>query len=128
MEQVLIHSFYCYNRDCSWSRKLIQRASKTQFMDFPSIDLIKLRERVVVIKCSDFSVSALKSGHRPSEINALPVISCDKKTFNIPDDIYNPAFQIGVTSYHYPLEYSNKFSGTCNLTIIHVRVGHCMHV
>ncbi len=121
MWQVLIHSFYYYNHDYSWSRKLIQRASKTQFMDFPSIDLIKLRERVVVIKCSDFSVSALKSGHKPSASNTLPVISSDKKTFNIPDDIYNPAFQIGLTSYHYPLEYSNKFSGTCSLAIIHAQ-------
>ena len=77
-------------------------------MDFPSIDLIKLRERGVVIRCSDFSVSALKSD-RSDE--ALPVISCDKKTFNIPDDIYNPAFQIGLTFYHYPLEFSEKFSG-----------------
>lgn len=93
--------------NASWSKELIQQASKTQFMDFPSIGLIKLRERGVVIRCSDFSVSALKSG---DSSETLPVITCDKKTFNIPDDEYNPAFQVGLTFYHYPLEYSEKFS------------------
>lgn len=81
-------------------------------MDFPSVDLIKLRERGVIIKCSDFSISALKSDHKSSGTSALPILTCDKKTFNIPDDFYNPAFQIGLTFYHYPLEYSSQFSGS----------------
>ena len=83
-------------------------------MDFPSVNLIKLRERGIVIRCSDFSVEALRSGRGQSSDGdrVLPIIASDKKTFNIPDDIYNPAFQVGLTFYHYPPECGDKFSGT----------------
>ena len=99
----------------SWSRKLIERASKTQYVDLPSVNPSELRERGIVIRCANFSVDALrseeseksrshgKSGHK------LPIITSDKKTFNIPDDVYNPAFQISMTLYHYPDKCGTKF-------------------
>ena len=39
----------------------------------------------------------------------LPIITSDKKTFNIPDDVYNPAFQVSLTTYHYPDKCGSKF-------------------
>ena len=93
-----------------WSRRLADQASKVQNMDLPSVSLSKLRERGVVIRCSDFVVESLQRGLTRNKM-ALPMITCDKKTFCIPDDIHNPAFQVGVTIYYYPDECGNKFLG-----------------
>ena len=96
---------------------MITTASKTQFVELPSVNLSFLRERGVVIRCSNFSVGALrKGGKKKSRKNAdllmtLPIITSDKATFNIPDDIHNPAFQVGVSLYFYPDKYGNKFLG-----------------
>lgn len=67
------------------------------------------------MRCANFSVEALRSDE--SEKNRshgksapkMPIITSDKKTFNIPDDVYNPAFQISVTLYHYPDKCGTKF-------------------
>ena len=91
-----------------WSRDLIEKASKTQHMDVPSVSLPDLRERGVVVRCAEFSVDALKSGHKNDD-SVLPIVMSDKKTFNIPEDFHNPAFQIAVTTYHYPDECGDKF-------------------
>ena len=98
-------------RNTKWSRKLMERASKTQHMDLPSVSLSNLREKGIVVRCSDFSVGALRSGKM--EKGLLPVMTCDKKTFNIPEDMHNPAFQVGVTIYQYPIECGNRFLGKC---------------
>lgn len=103
--------------DCThnrWSRKLITAASKTQFLDLPSVNLAYLRERDVVIRCSDFSVGALRNGVKTevaSDKQTLPIITSDKTTFNIPDDDHNPALQVGVTLYFYPDKCGKKFLG-----------------
>ena len=107
-----------------WSRKLVLKASKTQFVDVPSVSLSHLRERGVVIRCGDFSVGSLRSGSgckqqgkgSRSKEPTLPIITSDKKTFNIPDDVHNPAFQVGVSLYFYPEKYGNKFLGKLVLT------------
>jgi len=39
----------------------------------------------------------------------LPLVASDKKTFNIPDNVHNPAFQVGVSLYFYADKYGNKF-------------------
>ena len=79
-------------------------------MDLPSVNLGELRERGVVIRCANFSVEALQSDNNKSKrAPLLPVVASDKKTFNIPDDVYNPAFQISLTLYHYPDKWGSKF-------------------
>ena len=101
----------CYFVCSSWSRKLIERASKTQYVDLPSVNLTELRERGIVVRCANFSVEALRSheNKKAKKATLLPVITSDKKTFNIPDDVYNPAFQVSVTLYHYPDKCGCKF-------------------
>ena len=94
----------------SWSRKLITKASKTQFLDLPSVNLQYLRERGVAIRCSDFSVGALRSSQKQSS-HTLPVLTSDKATFNIPNDVHNPALQVGISLYFYPAKFGNKFLG-----------------
>ncbi len=103
------------SRNSSFSKKLVVEASKTQFVDLPSVSLGHLRERSVVIRCADFSVGSLKhqSSSRASG-HTLPIITSDKKTFNIPDDNHNPAFQVGVSLYFYPDKYASKFLGKYN--------------
>ena len=88
-------------------------ASKTQLLDLPSVNLPFLHERGVVIRCSDFSVGALKKGlqHSVRDENSLPIIASDKVTFNIPNDVHNPALQVGVSLYFYPDKYGDKFLG-----------------
>ena len=100
----------------SWSRKLIERASKTQYVDLPSVNLNELRERGIIVRCANFSVEALRSAeneknrsHSGKSAPKLPIITSDKKTFNIPDDVYNPAFQVSMTLYHYPDKCGTKF-------------------
>ena len=93
---------------------MIERASKTQYMDLPSVNLSELRERGVVVRCANFSVEALRSAENEKTRSnksapLLPIITSDKKTFNIPDDVYNPAFQISMTLYHYPDKCGTKF-------------------
>lgn len=100
-------------RNASWSRKLVTSASKIQRMDLPSASLFYLRERVIVIRCSNFSVDSLRSGKSDDKVSLLPVVRSDKETFNIPDDIHNPAFQVDITLYYYPTECGNKFLGNC---------------
>ena len=98
-----------------WSRKLIERASKTQYMDLPSVNLGELRERGIVVRCANFSIEALRSeenGKNRSHGKSaplLPIVTSDKKTFNIPNDVYNPAFQVSITLYHYPDKCGTKF-------------------
>ena len=109
----LVLSISCFRS--SWSRKLIERASKTQYVDLPSVNPSELRERGVVIRCANFSVDALRSEESEKSRShgksgpKLPIITSDKKTFNIPDDVYNPAFQISMTLYHYPDKCGTKF-------------------
>ena len=91
-----------------WSSGLVQLASKRQDVNIPSVNSYRLRERGVVIRCSDFSIKSIADG---SSQELLPIISCDKETFNLPNDIENPAFQCGVTLYYYPVEEGNKFLG-----------------
>lgn len=91
-----------------WSSALVQLASKRQDVNIPSVNIYRLRERGVVIRCSDFSIKSIADG---SSQELLPIISCDKETFNLPNDIENPAFQCGVTLYYYPVEEGNKFLG-----------------
>ena len=81
-------------------------------MDLPSVNLNELRERGVVVRCANFSIDALRSDNEKSKTkksSPLPVIASDKKTFNIPDDVYNPAFQVSLTLYHYPDKWGSKF-------------------
>lgn len=95
----------------SWSRKLIATASKTQFVDLPSVNLSYLRERSVIVRCDNFSVGALMMGDNKqlqTSEHALPILTSDKSTFNIPNDLHNPAVQVGVSLYFYP---DNKFLG-----------------
>ena len=97
-------------------------ASKTQFVDVPSVSVGHLRERGVVIRCSDFTVGALRSSikdRRSKSISeTLPIIRSDKRTFNIPDDLHNPAFQVGVSLYFYPDKHGNKFLGELIVDIV----------
>lgn len=75
----------------------------------------------MVIRCSDFCVGALrKSSKKPSgqDQDTLPIITSDKATFNIPDDVHNPAFQVGVSLYFYPDKYGNKFLGQWGFLIL----------
>ena len=89
---------------------MIERASKTQYMDLPSVNLSELRERGVIVRCANFSVGALRSeSEKKRTSKSLPIITSDKKTFNIPDDVYNPAFQLSMTLYHYPDKCGTKF-------------------
>lgn len=80
-------------------------------MDLPSVNTQFLRERGVVIRCSDFSVGALKSGEKKQKQHTLPILTSDKSTFNIPDDVHNPALQVGISLYFYPEKYGSKFLG-----------------
>lgn len=92
---------------------MIDQASKTQYMDLPSVNLSELRERGIVVRCANFSVEALRSDRKLDKVKKvaplLPVVTSDKKTFNIPEDVYNPAFQVSITLYHYPDKCGNKF-------------------
>ena len=96
-----------------WSKELVVKASKTQYVDLPSVHLGCLRERGLVVRCADFSIGTLQrdNSRRASESRdtVLPVVAADKKTFNIPDDVHNPAFQVGVSLYFYADKYGNKF-------------------
>ena len=68
----------------------------------------------MVIRCSDFSVNALKKGSgskADSTPRTLPVLTSDKATFSIPNDRHNPALQVGITLYFYPDKYASKFLG-----------------
>lgn len=110
-------TLHSHNR---WSKKLINTASKTQFLDLPSVNLSFLHERGVVIRCSDFSVNALKkvnSSKADSCPRSLPVLTSDKATFSIPNDRHNPALQVGVTHYFYPDKYGSKFLGESFLLV-----------
>ena len=80
------------------------------------MNLNELRERGIVVRCANFSVEALRSAeneknqsHGSKSAPKLPIITSDKKTFNIPDDVYNPAFQVSMTLYHYPDKCGTKF-------------------
>ena len=78
------------------------------------MNLSYLRERGIVVRCSDFIVGALRKGGKKkswkdADLQTLPIITSDKATFNIPDDVHNPALQVGVTLYFYPDKYGNKF-------------------
>ena len=68
-----------------------------------------LHERGVVVRCADFTVDSLCNSSSVATETQLPLITSDKKTFNIPDDVHNPAFQMGLTLYFYPEEYGTKF-------------------
>lgn len=89
-----------------WSSDLVKRADKIQHVDLPSVSLYHLRERGFVVRCEDFSI---KSISERGEEELLPIISCDKKTFSLPNDVENPAFQCGITMYYYPVELGHKF-------------------
>ena len=105
-----------------WSQELIEKASKTQQLELPSISLPDLHEKGVVVRCTEFTIEALRTGKR-SDASTLPIITSDKKTFSIPENVHNPAFQVGITMYHYPAECGDKFlgelfsSGNCKLLI-----------
>ena len=87
-------------RNTRWSEELIKQASKSQHLDLPSVSPPYLHERGIVIRCADFTVDSLRSN--TSMESELPLIASDKKTFNIPEDVHNPAFQVGLTIYFYP--------------------------
>ncbi len=87
-----------------WSSKLVKTAEKIQYVDLPSINLYKLRERGIVVRCTDFSIKSENE-------ELLPIISCDNKTFRLPNDLDNPAFQFVISVYHYPLEEGHRFLG-----------------
>ena len=89
-----------------WSSTLVKTAEKIQYVDLPSINLYKLRERGVVVRCSDFSIKSENE-------ELLPIISCDNKTFSLPNDLDNPAFQFVITLYYYPLKEGHRFLGQC---------------
>ena len=65
----------------------------------------------MVVRCADFSVDSLCNSSSVTTETQLPLITSDKKTFNIPEDMHNPAFQMGLTLYLYPKQYGNKFLG-----------------
>ena len=94
------------NENLKWSSDLIRQAEKIQDIHLASIYLYRLRERGVVIRCSDFFIKSISD---KGQEDLLPIISSDKETFNLPDDIENPAFQCGLTLYYYPIELGNKF-------------------
>jgi hypothetical protein len=96
-------------RNVRWSEALIKKASKTQHMDLPSVSLQYLHERGVVVRCADFTIDSLCNSSSVATETQLPLITSDKKTFNIPDDVHNPAFQMGLTLYFYPEQYGTKF-------------------
>ena len=87
-----------------WSSKLVKTAEKIQYVDLPSINLYKLRERGIVVRCTDFCIRSEKE-------ELLPIISCDNKTFSLPNDLDNPAFQFVIALYYYPLEEGHRFLG-----------------
>ena len=87
-----------------WSSTLIKTANKIQFVDLPSISLYKLRERGIVIRCSDFCIKSEKE-------ELLPIIACDNKTFSLPNNLDNPALQFIITLYYYPLVEGHRFLG-----------------
>ncbi|XP_019849692.1 PREDICTED: uncharacterized protein LOC100636695 [Amphimedon queenslandica] len=89
-----------------WSSNLVTQASKRQDINMSSVNIYRLRERGVVIRCSDFSIKSIADA---SSEELLPIISCDKETFNLPNDIENPAFQCGITTYYYPIAEGNRF-------------------
>lgn len=93
-----------------WSQELIEKASKTQHLELPSISLPDLHEMGVVVRCTEFTIEALRTGQR-GDASTLPIITSDKKTFSIPENVHNPAFQVGITRYHYPAECGDKFLG-----------------
>ena len=93
-----------------WSARLVTAASRTQFLDLPSVSLGGLREMGVVVRVSDFSLEALRTGS-DSSAPVLPILACDKKTFSIPDDVHNPAVQVGLTLYRYPASSRGHFLG-----------------
>ena len=120
---------------CRWSRDLVTKASKTQYVDLPSIHLGCLRERGVVLRCADFLVDTLRNDKskrsREHRETSLPVVTSDKKTFNIPDDVHNPAFQVGLSIYFYSNKYGNKFLGKLSMRSCrpdHVSVCSCVGV
>lgn len=94
------------NENVNWSGDLIRQAEKIQDIHLASIYLYRLRERSVLIRCSDFLIKSISD---KGQEDLLPIISSDKETFNLPDDIDNPAFQCGLTTYYYPIELGNKF-------------------
>ena len=110
-------------------------------MDLPSVNLNELRERGIVVRCANFSVDALRSDETKKEkrkTSPLPVVTSDKKTFNIPDDVYNPAFQVSITLYHYPDKCGSKFLckfsqivplGTVLISwVVYTRVHACLYI
>ena len=108
-----------------WSKELLNRASRTQYMDLPSICLPRLREKGIVIRCAEFLVEPLRLGVQNESV-ALPIMTSDKKTFKIPNDIYNPALQFGITQYHYPDECKDKFLGECKYLCVE-QPTQCLH-
>lgn len=99
------------------SSTLVKTAEKVQYMDLPSINLYKLKERGVVVRCSDFRIKSENE-------ELLPIVSCDNKTFSLPNDLDNPAFQFVITMYFYPLEEGHRFLG--ELVIIYTNYMYIM--
>ncbi len=110
-------------RNGAWSRKLVTKASKIQSMNLPSVSMSHLRERGIVVRCSHFSVDALRSGKADETVSVLPVVTSDKETFRIPEDIQNPAFQVDLTLYYYPTECGNKFLSELAFTCTLLKMG-----
>lgn len=93
--------------NAEWSSALVNHADKFQELKLNSVNIYHLRERGVVVRCSDFFIKSVTG--TSSSNDRLPILSCDKNTFNLPDDVDNPAFQCGITMYYYPAEFGNKF-------------------
>ena len=93
------------SENMEWSANLVRAAEKIQHVNLSSINMYKLKERGIVIRCADYKVRSV------GEDNLLPILSCDKQTFSLPDDVDNPAFQCGLTMYYYPSELGNRFLG-----------------
>ena len=93
-----------------WSSGLVAAAARTQYLDLPSVSLGGLREVGVVVRVANFTLEALRSGTGGATAT-LPLAASDKSTFSIPDDVHNPAIQLGLTAYHYPPDCRAQFLG-----------------
>lgn len=98
-----------------WSNNLIRQADKKQDVSLASVNIYRLRERGILIRCSDFCIKSVTDDCNDS---LLPIMSCDKETFNLPNDVDNPAFQCGITLYYYPVEAGNKFLGEIHVPVM----------
>ncbi len=101
-------------KNATWSRKQLMNAAELHRTGPVSISIPHLRERGIVMRCSHFSVDALRSDEK---VPAVSLVACTAKFLDRPEAVPSSAFQVEMTLYYYPTECGVKFLGKPCMTV-----------